>query len=138
MKEIDELEQKIDSAKTKLDIPSKSKELDAISKQMSQPNFWSDSAKAQSLSQKHAQLEKQVKPWQDLSSKLGELKQLDDLGGRSLEDELLGQLKHLEKRYTELEKSLRFSGPYDDHSALITLQAGAGGKDAQDWAQKLE
>lgn len=138
MEAIKALEQKIDSAKNKLDIDSSRSKMEKIAEQMSKADFWKDSSKAQSLSQEHAKLEKKVKPWLELSEKLDELKQLSDLGDKSLKKEINEQLEELKKQYEQLQKSLRFSGPYDDHNALITLQAGAGGKDAQDWAQILE
>ncbi len=138
MDDIEQLTRKIDSAKEKLSIDESTTELESIAKLMSAPDFWSDSSKAQMLSRKHAKLEKKVTPWNEMNNKLIELKQLRDMKDESLSDEIKQQLKVLEKDYEKLEKSLRFSGPYDDHDAVITLQAGAGGKDAQDWAQMLE
>lgn len=137
-KSIAEFEKTTDTARVKLDIESKSLELNKLSEQMAKPDFWSDSSKAQQISQRHAKLEKQVLPWLELKDKLSELKQLSEMGDETLKDEIAEQLADMQSSYTELEKSLQFSGPYDDHDALITLQAGAGGKDAQDWAQMLE
>lgn len=48
------------------------------------------------------------------------------------------QLHALEERVAKKEHELRFDGPYDKHNAIITIQAGAGGTDAQDWAQMIE
>lgn len=138
MDEINELEQKIDSAKVKLDIESGAKELEKITVQMNRPDFWKDSAHAQEISKKQAKLEKKVKPWVEITEKLSELKQLSEMEDKSLSGEIKQQLKLLDADYRMLEKSLRFTGPYDDHNAIVTFQAGAGGKDAQDWAQMLE
>lgn len=138
MDSIKQLRQKINSARSKLNIEKATKELKSISELMSKPDFWSDSSKAQSLSQKHAKLEKRVAPWNEMNAKLTELEQLSAMKDDSLSEEITQQLKVLERDYEKLEKSLRFGGPYDDHDAIITLQAGAGGKDAQDWAQILE
>lgn len=48
------------------------------------------------------------------------------------------ELSELEKIITERERLLKFSGPYDSGNAIITIQSGAGGTDAQDWTQMLE
>ncbi len=138
MDDIAQLGKKIDLAKDKLGIDEATREFESIAKLMSNPDFWADSSKAQALSQKHAKLEKKVTPWNEMSGKLTELKQLSDMEDESLSDEIAQQLEVLQEDYKKLEQSLRFSGPYDDHDAIITLQAGAGGKDAQDWAQMLE
>jgi peptide chain release factor 2 len=51
--------------------------------------------------------------------------------------ELSVQTSELEKKFDELKKELRFQGPYDDHNVILSIYAGAGGTDAQDWAQML-
>jgi peptide chain release factor 2 len=51
--------------------------------------------------------------------------------------ELMNQLDSVELKFNEMKQALRFSGPYDDHDAIMNIYAGAGGTDAQDWAQML-
>jgi peptide chain release factor 2 len=52
--------------------------------------------------------------------------------------ELHASFDSLAKNFSELKEELKFSGPYDDHDAIVTISAGAGGTDAQDWAEMLE
>lgn len=54
-----------------------------------------------------------------------------------LETELGQKLSELQQRYEELKSSLNLAGPYDDHDVILIVYAGAGGTDAQDWAQML-
>lgn len=136
-KKIIELKDTVDSACESLNITAKTKELDVLSKQMAQSDFWSDSAKAQQMSQKHAKLEKQASPWVELSDSTNELLELAKLGDKGLKTEISTHLGKLEKKYSELENDLKYSGPYDSYNVVMTLQSGAGGTDAQDWADML-
>src|SRR5581483_7836883 len=54
-----------------------------------------------------------------------------------LKNELNDQLSSLEHKFDELKQDLKFQGPYDDRDVLLSIHAGAGGTDAQDWAQML-
>ena len=135
--EVAELKKKIDSAYDKLSMPTKQEELDELNKKMAQPDFWSNSAEAQRSSKRQADLSKQVEPWQKLKNDAGELAELAKMKDESLAGDLEKQLAKLNENYISLEKDLMFSGPYDDHDAVLTFQAGAGGVDAQDWAEML-
>lgn len=59
------------------------------------------------------------------------------LGDASLADELAQQLRALETDFSELKEELKFNGPYDGHDVILSIYAGAGGTDAQDWTQML-
>lgn len=128
---------KVKSAQEHLEIAEKQKKLDELSLQMSQKDFWSNSSRAQKVSQQHSKLQKQTKPWVELLSKTNELIELSKMNDESLTTELDEQFKTLEKEYEALEGELKFGGPYDDYNVVMTLQAGAGGTDAQDWAEML-
>jgi peptide chain release factor 2 len=60
-----------------------------------------------------------------------------ELNDNSLKTDLESQYSELESQFIKLKKDLRFNGKYDDHDAVITLTAGAGGTDAQDWTAML-
>ena len=102
---------------------------------MSQPGFWDDNLAAQEVSKKLAGLKDQVELWEKLEMDIVELEGL----AKSGEDE-----KELEKIYLDLKKrfeqtriSAFFSEKYDDHDAIVSIHSGAGGLDAQDWAEIL-
>lgn len=110
--------------------------------EMGQVDFWQDRERAVSVGQQAENLEKEVIVWEKL---LQETRQLEELialsseqGDTSLEEESHKQFADLKKRFEELEFFVLFSGPYDASNAIVSLHAGTGGVDAQDWTQILE
>jgi peptide chain release factor 2 len=63
--------------------------------------------------------------------------ELSAMGDSSLADELLKQLQSARAQFDTLKEELKFNGPYDDHDTIVSIHAGAGGTDAQDWASML-
>lgn len=110
---------------------------ETLSMQMSRADFWADNAKAQSVSKEQSSLENRIKPWDQLLKETKEVQDLIALNDTSLERDLTLQLAKLQKRFDELKVELQFSGPFDDHNVILQIHAGAGGTDAQDWAQML-
>jgi peptide chain release factor 2 len=84
-----------------------------------------------------AKLENRINPWLELEKNVHDVNDLLKLNDISLEAELRQQLKQTTDKYTSLKEDLKFNGPYDDHDAILSLYAGAGGTDAQDWTQML-
>lgn len=104
---------------------------------MSKPDFWQDNQRAQTLTKQEAKLEVLLSPWLKLQHDVDDLIELAAAGDISLVGELDEQVSALENEFSELKRDLLFSGKYDDHDAILRLSAGAGGTDAQDWAQML-
>ncbi len=84
-----------------------------------------------------AKLEARVKPWLELQKALTDCDELLELEDTSLQPELTEQFRQINNTFTELKEELKLNGPYDDHDAILSIYAGAGGTDAQDWAQML-
>ena len=129
--------QDLDSTLDKLDIANKTEELLRLNKQTAHPDFWQDNKQAQSVTKREADLSRQIEPWLKLKALADDLKELIELGDDSMGNEIAAQLAEAETIYDELKKELRFQGPYDDHDVILSIYAGAGGTDAQDWAQML-
>lgn len=110
----------------------------ALARQIAAPDFWADNLRAQEVTRQQAKLQSEIDPWRKLEQEVHELHDLAALNDPEMTDELRGQLQHLEETFARLEFTLRFSGPYDNHDAILRLYAGAGGTDAQDWCQMLE
>ena len=108
---------------------------------LAQADIWQNNARrAQTASQQLAKLEKKTKPWQKLKSDLDDLKAL--LASYEVaEDDALLELQSLieswSQEFAHLKEDFSFEGPYDDHEVILSIFAGAGGTDAQDWAQML-
>jgi peptide chain release factor 2 len=134
---IKELSGQVSSATEKIDLDELIAQRNELRKKMQAQDFWQDNKKAAGLSKQEASLSTRIKPWQVLVHDLDELKELIELGDESLGDEAKLQLQGLEQKFSDLKKELSFQGPYDDHDVILSIYAGAGGTDAQDWAQML-
>jgi peptide chain release factor 2 len=134
---IDDLRAELQQAMDKLHMNDLGEELTALRLQSEQPDFWSDTNKAQTVMKRIANLDNRVAPWQSLAMEVIELSEMMRMGDESMRPELAQQLTECERAFVELKEQLRFNGPFDAHSAILSIHAGAGGTDAQDWTQML-
>jgi peptide chain release factor 2 len=106
---------------------------------MGRPGFWDDQQSAAKTSAEHARASRKLETFRTLSSDVDDLGDLAELAEEDPEiaAELDEQLASVEARLAELEEERLFSGPYDAGDALVTVNAGAGGTDAQDWAEMV-
>jgi peptide chain release factor 2 len=132
------LQKAVSAAFLKLKITQLQEELRQIREDMQAPDFWNDTHKAQAIAQHEAKLRARIEPWLNLQTELSDIAELLEAHDNSMEDELQAQLEVAQGVFAALRQDLYFSGPYDDHDVILRLSAGAGGTDAQDWAQMLE
>jgi len=106
---------------------------------MQDPAFWDDPGAAQKISSEHARAARRLGRFRSLAADVGDLEGLAELAATDAEmmAELVGSLAAMEARLLELEEERLFSGAYDAGDALVTVNAGAGGTDAQDWAEMV-
>jgi peptide chain release factor 2 len=83
-------------------------------------------------------LSAEIKKWDTLSQRLSDARELAELDDPEINDEIALEVRELSKDINELEFQTLFSGEYDDESAILAIHAGAGGTEAQDWAQMLQ
>jgi peptide chain release factor 2 len=107
--------------------------------QMGEPGFWDDAEAAAKLGAEHARLTRRLERYRSVAADADDLEALAELGeeDEELARELDEQLGSVEERLLELEEERLFSGPYDSGDAIVTVNAGAGGTDAQDWAEMV-
>lgn len=134
---LNELETGIKDAVSKLNITDLKKQLDVLQSQSQEAGFWDNSAAAQDTMKKIASLETCVMPWLGLQSSVEELQELAKLGDETLAAEIHNGIEQAGHTFDNLKEDLKFNGPFDDHDALLSIYAGAGGTDAQDWTQML-
>ncbi len=135
--ELENLYENIKKAYAQLDIDSlASKNKDLITS-MQAPDFWLDTDKAQVISKEQASLQKRVEFWQELKSKAADLVELAKMHDDSLQKEIEKQYSEVEGTYLKRKREMQFGGPYDDSDVIMSIFAGAGGVDAQDWTQML-
>ncbi len=127
----------IDQAADKLHIAELQQQIDELAHEAAQPDFWQDSNHAQEVSKQQAALERRATPWVLLQNDSNDVVELAGLGDESMTDDLRTQLDDVTLRFAELKEILKFAGPYDDRNIIMSIYAGAGGTDAQDWAQML-
>jgi peptide chain release factor 2 len=110
-----------------------------LEQRMQAPGFWDDAGTAAKVNTEYARTTRKLKSFQELSSDIDDLEGLVELAAEDEEmaGELDEQLASVEDRLAALEEERLFSGPYDSGDALVTVNAGAGGTDAQDWAEMV-
>ena len=122
------LTKKIDQAWQLLDIENKKTKIKTLSAKMNEPGFWSDNIKATKISKEAAGLQEEVTKWENLKKETQE----------AIKNNSGEKLAELNNKFSKLELSLMLAGKYDAYNAIMAIHAGAGGTDAQDWAQMLE
>ena len=137
-KQAEDLRARVANACQALHIDARAEELAVLDEQLADSNVWANGERAQMLTRQAASLRSQIEPWQILRSQISDIVELMDLGDDSMLAEFTEQLAALEAEYQERRKDLLFSGEYDNRAVILKLSAGAGGTDAQDWAEMLE
>ena len=113
--------------------------LTALEGQMGAPGFWDDQEVAAQVSAEHARTGRKLETFRALQGDVSDLAELAELAedDEEMAGELQTQLVSVEERLEALEEERLFSGRYDAGDALVTVNAGAGGTDAQDWAEMV-
>jgi peptide chain release factor 2 len=116
-----------------------SERVDALETEMGGPGFWEDQERAAKVSAEHARASRRLAIYRDLERDVEDLAPLAELAEEDPEiaSELEDQVSGVQDRLDQLEEQRLFSGRYDSGDALVTVNAGAGGTDAQDWAEML-
>jgi len=136
---IESVKTRVEDAWAILDLDAKQKEVTRMESEQSAPDFWADQEKARHASQALADLKKEVDGWSELRNDMKDLEDLSELTEEdpSMDAEIETKIEEIEKRYQALEVSMLFSGEHDTSNAILSIHAGAGGTDAQDWAEML-
>jgi peptide chain release factor 2 len=106
---------------------------------MQAPGFWDDQERAASVSAEHAAVSRRLQTFRSLESDVEDLDTLEEMAAEdeSIAAELEEQRRSIEARLAALEEARLFPGEYDAGDAVVTVNAGAGGTDSQDWAEML-
>jgi peptide chain release factor 2 len=132
-----ELQAEVKQAIERLKIEELSKQLGELQTASQAPDFWNDSSTAQAQMKQIAKLESRVAPWLELQKQAADITEMIELNDNSLASELDVQLNGATQKFDKMKAELKFNGPYDDHGTILSIYAGAGGTDAQDWTQML-
>jgi len=123
------------------DVAVKEQKIAELEYKMSEPGFWDDGERAQSIMQEMAAYKESLEKYQKLRAHYEDAELLWEMGmedgDESVMPELDSQLAELKRQLDALEIEVLLSGEYDANNAILTLHAGAGGTEAQDWTQML-
>ncbi|MDQ3866105.1 MAG: peptide chain release factor 2 [Actinomycetota bacterium] len=112
--------------------------LGALEDELGAPDFWDDQARAARTSAEHARLSRRLEHYERLEREASDLGELAALASEDGElDEVAASVEALKGQLQRLEEDALFTGEYDAGDAIVTIQAGTGGTDAQDWAEML-
>ncbi len=105
---------------------------------MGEPGFWDEQRRAARISSEHARLSRRVERYDELSGEAGDLGELLALASDDGElDEVEESVAALKLRLDRLQEESLFTGEYDPGDAVVSIHAGTGGTDAQDWTEIL-
>ena len=110
--------------RTVFDLGKKKEKIIELEKLTQEADFWKDSKRAAEISEELADLKEEVDIWDKLEKDLTEIKNISELSA-------------WEERFKKEEFKVLFSGPYDKKHAIVSIYSGAGGTEAQDWANML-
>jgi peptide chain release factor 2 len=138
---VGELRQRLVEARGFLDLETKEAELAELRERASSPDLWDDQDEARSVSQRLARYEGLFDMVGSLGSRIDDAEVLielaDEAGDEASRAEALAELAAVSKQLDRLELESLFFDEYDEADAILSVHAGAGGVDAQDWAEML-
>lgn len=124
------------------DLETRNREIGALEHKVSAPDFWNDQEAAQQVMKELAALKAPVEQWNRLHKRAEDLVVMLELALEASDQELLAEAaqeaKELRQELREYELQILLKGKYDASNAILTIHAGAGGTEAQDWAQMLK
>lgn len=127
-----------DSYRTVFDLRAKQEEIITLEAETEHPNFWDNPKRAAEVTQKIFELKESALAWGEIQSDIASLGELAEMArGGNDQKEIERRCEELTKVFELLKGNVFFSGPYDKGEAVLTIIAGAGGDDAEDWARIL-
>ncbi len=133
------LEERFEEIRKVINIDELKKELADLDKKMSEPNFWEDQDKAKEVIKKRKWIEGTLKTVEEIEESLRDLRELQEMAEEDPEarEMFLQELNSVEKKIRDMEIKTLLSEEMDEKDAYLTVQAGAGGTEACDWAEML-
>ena len=138
-KTIEQFGQRVHDARTFLHIDDKSAELAALDEETAQPGFWDNVSHAQTVSKRAGNLREAIREYDDAVSLFDDAQTAFELADEdeAFAAEASDACEKLAKLLDSLELSSWFTGEFDDGDAILTVNPGQGGLEANDWADML-
>ncbi|MBI4428252.1 MAG: peptide chain release factor 2 [Ignavibacteriales bacterium] len=138
---LEEQRKRLSALRGYLDLDKKEVEIRELEARTSDPQFWNDNVAAQKILQELNSKKQWADAWQKLQTLAQDTLSLIELAEESNEDNVVGEIvkdtERLQKEIEALEFKNMLSGPDDNKNSILTIHSGAGGTEAQDWAEML-
>ncbi|PTA67501.1 peptide chain release factor 2 [Deinococcus arcticus] len=132
-----ELLEKLASLREYLDIPGKTRRLNELDRELSDPELWNDAARARKVTQEAGTLRRVVESYSTLSSDAQGLSEMLEMASAEEREMLQEEQQSLETRVDELYKETLFTMKHAETAAIVRVKSGAGGTESMDWAGML-
>ena len=133
-----DLKSQSDELMRRIDISGKTLLVEELESQASQSGFWDDPAAAQKVMQRLSRLNTEIDKWQSLAQSIVDAIELAEIADDDMLADLEIETLELTDQVEKMSLQAMLSGEYDSEDAIFAIHAGAGGVDAQDWAEMLE
>ena len=139
--QINALAAELEKLRVALDIDRLADQAAELEARAQEPDFWNDVNRAQDIQTKMRHFQVKIERYNRLMQDYEDVLVLCELGDEAEDLSVLEEVQQawqaLEREYENLRLETLFTGEYDDHNAILTLHAGAGGTEAQDWTEML-
>ncbi len=137
MANLQELEQRVKNNQKNIDFDALNKELSELETKLQSPEIWANQNLASELGQKSREIKETLEMFERWNNLIEDAKTAYEIEDNELIQECENELSKLEKELDKYDIQKMLSGEYDEADAFLTINAGAGGTDAQDWANML-
>ncbi|HEY5467241.1 MAG TPA: peptide chain release factor 2 [Clostridia bacterium] len=139
--ELEAMEEPLGQLREALHIDHVSDEISELEARAQEPGFWDDQDKAQKVQTRVKHLQRKLDSFREMERQREDLLVLCELGSEAEDADLLAEvvdgMAKLKREVEDLRLETLFTGEYDANNAILTLHAGAGGTEAQDWNEML-
>ncbi len=129
------------SSEVHFDLPQKTRRIEEISHQETEASFWTDNKKAKIITQEKSKLEAEVNGFKTLDVAYSDAETMFQMAEEEKDESLMKEASEmiapLAVQFEKAELVKMLSDPNDDKNAIVTINAGSGGTESQDWAQML-
>ncbi|MBA3869750.1 MAG: peptide chain release factor 2 [Anaerolineae bacterium] len=132
-----QMKERIDGLMERLDLNTKAQQAAELEDKSTEPDFWSNPDNAQKIMQELAKLKSEIDRWQGVANRINDAIELAQIDDPTLLEDLTTEVNSLITLVDKMEFRALLSEPYDNENAIFALHAGAGGTEAQDWAEML-
>jgi peptide chain release factor 2 len=120
------------------DVPEKVEKLEKLRVESQASDLWDNQNRARKVMKTLSALENEIKGWKILEQQLKDVQELADLDDENIQEELKAEVELIQAEIEKREFDAMLSGTYDQGDAILAIHAGAGGNDAQDWAEMVQ